>query len=57
MPEELRYIWDWFVEVSCGQPLTYTEMFHWSQVTGNRVAGWEAELIRSLDRIFWRVHR
>lgn len=38
-----------------GEPLTYTELHHWSMVTGKRLQGWEAELIWSLDRIFWKV--
>ncbi len=55
MPEELRYVWEWYLEVRNTTPLTYTEIYHWSMVTGNRLRGWEAELIRSLDRIFWAV--
>ncbi|ALH23627.1 hypothetical protein PaMx28_27 [Pseudomonas phage PaMx28] len=38
-----------------GEPLTYAELQAWSSMTGKRLAGWEAELIKSLDRIFWKV--
>ena len=55
LPEELRYVWEWFREVFAGKPLTYTELQSWSSMTGKRLLGWEAELIKSLDRIFWKV--
>lgn len=55
LPEELQYIWEWFREVFAGEPLTYTELQAWSAMSGKRTTGWEAELIKSLDRIFWRV--
>lgn len=48
-------MWEWYREVCSGEPLSYTELHHWSLVTGKRLQGWEAELIRSLDRIFWKV--
>lgn len=55
MPQELGYLWEWFREVFTGQPLTFGEMESWSNMTGKRLRGWEAELIKSLDRIFWKV--
>ena len=55
LPEELAYIWEWFREVFAGEPLSYVEMQAWSTMSGKRVQGWEAELIKSLDRIFWKV--
>lgn len=55
MPEELQYIWDLHREVFTGEPLTYGELESWSNMTGKSLQGWEAELIRSIDRIFWKV--
>ncbi|ALH23698.1 hypothetical protein PaMx11_24 [Pseudomonas phage PaMx11] len=55
MPEELAYVWEWYREVFSGQPLTFSELHHWSVMTGKRLLGWEAELIKSIDRIFWKV--
>lgn len=55
LPEELAYVWEWFREVFNGEPLTFTELYHWAQMTGKRPSGWEADLIKSLDRIFWSV--
>ena len=55
LPEELAYVWEWYREVFTGQPLTFSELHHWSALTGKRLLGWEAELIKSIDRIFWKV--
>lgn len=55
LPHELAYIWEWYREVRGTELLTYTELHHWSMVTGKRLRGWEAELIRSLDLIAWSV--
>jgi len=55
LPEELAYIWRWYYELVSPNPLTYTEIRNWSEVTGNQLRGWEAELIKSIDRIFWKV--
>lgn len=54
-PEELLYLWEWFRDVFAGEPLTYLELQAWSNMTGRNLQGWEAELIKSIDRIFWRV--
>ncbi|UTC27974.1 hypothetical protein [Stenotrophomonas phage A1432] len=56
LPEELEYVWEWFREVFAGTPLTFQEMQAWSNMTGKRLLGWEADLIKSLDRIFWKVN-
>lgn len=56
LPEELSYIWDWFREVFSANGLTYTELYHWSSLTGRNLHGWEAQLIMSLDRIYWSTH-
>lgn len=56
LPEELSYVWEWYLEVRGSEPLTYTELRNWSLLTKKVLLGWEAELIRSLDRIFWKVH-
>ncbi len=55
MPEELSYLWSWYLEVRTNAPLTYAEIAHWNRLTRKRVKPWEVELIRSIDRINWRV--
>lgn len=49
------YLWEWFKEVFTGQQLSYLELQAWSSMTGKALLGWEAELIKSIDRIFWKV--
>lgn len=55
LPEELRYLWEWFWELRSNQILTFTEIHFWSQLTQKRLRGWEVELLRTLDRIYWNV--
>lgn len=55
IPDELAYVWEWYREVCGHEPITWSELNSWSQMTGKRLLGWEAELIRSIDRIFWKV--
>jgi len=54
-PEELRYIWEWFLEVKGGEPLNFTEMKSWSDLTQQTLLAWEVDLIKTLDRLYWRV--
>ena len=55
LPEDLAYVWGWWHELYAGVALTFSEIRNWSDVTGTPIAGWEADLLRSLDRIFWKV--
>lgn len=55
LPEELAYLWEWHKEVFTGEPLTFAEMKAWSDMTGKRLLGWESEVVKSLDRAFWKV--
>jgi hypothetical protein len=55
-PEELRYIWEWYREMFTGEPLTFSEIHYWSlPPAGPGLKGWERDLLKSLDRIFWKV--
>lgn len=54
-PRELVYVWEWYNELWSPNPLTYTEIQAWAQVTRTRVTGWEVDLLRSIDRVYWRV--
>jgi len=35
--------------------LTYTEIKSWAEITGKTLLGWEAEALKSIDRVFWKV--
>jgi len=55
MPEELGYIWAWFLELRTAEPLAYSEIASWAALTRTNVLPWEVRLLRSLDRLFQRV--
>lgn len=50
MPEALRYVWDWYLELCHGERLNHAEIAAWCQLTGTRLLPWETRLLRSLDR-------
>ncbi|MGI9277483.1 MAG: phage tail assembly chaperone [Endozoicomonas sp.] len=55
LPEELAYLWEWFLELRTSEALTFTEIHYWTQLTQKRIRGWEVDVLRSIDRIYWRV--
>jgi len=55
-PEGLSYVWDWYMELATTEPLPYAEIKAWAEIMDIDVLPWEAKLVKSLDRIFWRVH-
>ncbi len=54
-PEELRYIWNWYLEMRTGEWLTFTEIKSWADLTSQSIKAWEVDLIRTLDRLYWSV--
>jgi hypothetical protein len=53
MPDELRYLFDWWKwEVAGAEQLTYERLNAWAQVTGKRLLGWEGETLMRLDMIY-----
>lgn len=54
-PDELEYIVDWYLEVKTHEALTYTELASWSAITQVGLLPWEVDVIKTLDRIYWRV--
>jgi hypothetical protein len=48
---------DWYYDAFSGDVLTMAELQAWAQVTCIPLTGWEAQLIREIDRTFWRVKR
>lgn len=60
LPECLFYLWQWFCELSNGrqsggfgpEPLSYSEIKAWAELTGNIPEAWEVETIKELDRVF-----
>jgi hypothetical protein len=48
-PENLLYLWRWFLEIK--PPLTYTEVHHWQELTGKRLFVWEVKLLMNINRL------
>lgn len=54
-PQELLYLYDWFLELYSGHPLTFSELLSWTQMMRITVEPWEIDAIRSLERILRSV--
>ena len=62
-PSLLKYIWDSFLILSQGrqagmsgpQPLTYTDIKSWVELTGYEVTPFELEVIKKLDSTYIKV--
>lgn len=60
IPEALLYLWFWFCELSNSRqysefgamPLSYSEIFAWSQLTGNDPSALEVSILKQLDRAY-----
>lgn len=48
-PEELAYLWSHYCSIKRGQPLTWSELAAWSQMTGIRLRGWESETLMQIE--------
>lgn len=54
-PNEVAYIFNWYMEVRGLERLTYNELKCWTDLTNTRLLPYEVEVIIKLDRIYWRV--
>ena len=52
-PDELGYIWNHYLSVRGASQLTWLELNSWVSLTQPDLRGWEAELIKKLDGLFW----
>jgi len=61
-PDELRLVWYKFEEISKGRgygmagpnPISYSDMYYWIQLTGWTLAEWEISIIKKLDNLWLR---
>ncbi|AUR88717.1 hypothetical protein NVP2117O_39 [Vibrio phage 2.117.O._10N.261.45.E9] len=53
-PPSMKYVWDWYIDLHSGVPLSYTELEAWCRMTGRDLLSWEVDLLRALDRLYWR---
>jgi len=44
------YLWQWFNEIFYLEPLSFTEINAWSNLTNKNIRGWEAQLIYEMSR-------
>lgn len=55
-PEELLYLFVWWRDELVGfERLTYAEMLAWAKVTKKDLMGWEANVLITLDGLFWNI--
>ena len=52
-PNDLRYVWRYYLEVRGSSQLTWLELNSWASLTQPDLHGWEAELIKKLDGLYW----
>lgn len=55
-PEKLRYVYHWYLDVRGSEGVTWTELRNWSEMTHQKPLAWEVDLLRTLDRVFWREY-
>lgn len=54
-PAELMYLIEWYNEASDGEGLTYQKLHYWQLTMKRELAGWEAKVLMSIDRLYWFV--
>jgi len=61
LPYYVKYLWDWFCELSDGRtytgmgqalPISWTEILAWSKLTGSQPTMWEVKALKSIDQMF-----
>ncbi|WP_445366286.1 phage tail assembly chaperone [Microbulbifer sp. ANSA001] len=52
-PDGLIYLFHYYREIRGTEPLTFTEIQNWSQLTQRDISAWEVSVIRALDINFW----
>lgn len=63
MPEQLAYVWAWFCELERARtgngfglnPLSYTEIKAWADLSGSNVEPWEVAVLKRFDAVRIRV--
>lgn len=56
-PPAFEYLIDWYFQAFAGDVLTMQELKAWSEMARIPLTGWEAQMIKEIDRIFWKVKR
>jgi hypothetical protein len=67
-PDALAYLFDWFLDLAVARsagmsepaPIAWAELQAWAQLHGRVLRPWQAQLLRTLDRLWidtWRAGR
>lgn len=51
LDESLVYLWGMFLEINQGEPLTFSEVKAWSELTACNIEAWEVKALMRLDSI------
>ena len=54
-PEELEYFIEWSRQLIRAEPITYTEIYHWTVLTNTKLSTWELDVLVEIDSIFHKV--
>jgi len=63
LPKSVEYLWSSFLSISTGRqmgysgplPITFSEIFAWTKLTGNKLLPIELEVIKRLDNLYVRT--
>jgi hypothetical protein len=62
-PEVFGVVWEKFLDISSSRsvgfqgplPISYSDMYYWSKITGWKLAPWEIKVIKRLDAVWHKV--
>jgi hypothetical protein len=62
IPAAGQHLWSWFWDLNSGRqsgmginPLSWSDIKAWEELTRNRLSPWQARVIRSMDRVYLEV--
>lgn len=54
-PDELDYLLRWSYALIRSEPVTFTEIHYWSELTNNKPMPWEIDVILRIDNLYHRI--
>ncbi len=62
-PSLLMYVWSAFCSLNSARtsgfsgpdPITYTELYHWKELTETPLSAWDIQVIKRLDQVYLRT--
>jgi hypothetical protein len=55
-PDELKYIWDWFLGIIRGGEFTWANVQAWANLHAFRLTAWESSLLSKLHGIYCEIN-